>query len=425
MSTIAQFEIIVPFTTWARALTPMLSNRALVATGALIRDPTRDPVGLLVEELRVSAKPPTGGDFPPLGDWLAVAVMNNDARDTPEAWIRRLEPRFAQMLVILLIGTGQKRGQWRGWTVERGASRALAGLRIVGPGMVQARAAGFDDFHDESDPERWMRLAGALGERVFAKVRRAAVSVIGCSRNGNLCAASLASLGVRKLTLVDGAILRSHHLDAFILASERDCGNNKAIVLGQRLESFRSDLAISAHPKPLDSSMAATVFDGADFAVTCADQNGDGARLITAHEAKSRLIPHLDIGTGVTRTALGERQIAADVRLLLPGAGCIRCVGGVSDLDQAEYELYAVPGALPRRPPLPWDARGRLGSRITINSIACSCGIESWLDLLEGTLAGSIWHRLRWQPGRALEVHSGLVAAGTGCKLCGMKKDAD
>ena len=100
-------------------------------------------------------------------------------------------------------------------------------------------------------------------------------------------------------------------------------------------------------------------------------------------------------------TETGERQLAADVRLLLPGAGCIRCVGGLADMEQAEYEFHAPPGAFLAGPPHHWNARGRLGSLITLNSLAVSFGVQSWLDLLERHAASSIWHRLRWREGEA------------------------
>jgi hypothetical protein len=109
------------------------------------------------------------------------------------------------------------------------------------------------------------------------------------------------------------------------------------------------------------------------------------------------------------------------VRLLLPRAGCIRCVGGLADMEQAEYEFHAPPGALPRRPPAPWNASGRLGSLITLNSLAVSHGVQSWLDLLEGTLATSIWHRLRWESEGGLDVDSAIVSAQEGCSNCSPK----
>src|SRR5205814_279360 len=120
---------------------------------------------------------------------------------------------------------------------------------------------------------------------------------------------------------------------------------------------------------------------GVDLVVTCVDR--DGARLRAAYWARERLTPHLDIGAGVSRLAAGQRLLAADVRLLLPAAGCIRCVGGLGDSEGAEYELHAPPGALPRRPARAWDTGGRLGSLVTLNGLAVSFGVQSWLDLLD------------------------------------------
>jgi len=411
-----QFEVIVAFAIWRQALMPMLTNPGLVATGALVRDPGRLPTGLLVRELTASAAPQTGAAYPPLSDWIAVAAPAGEAPDTPQEWLRRLQPRFAQMLVILLVGFGQHRAGWKGWTVERGTIRPLAGLRIVGPGMVHAELSPPVDLLPALENARWERLRGAVGNHTLVKLRTAQVAVIGCSRTGTLAAGMFAALGVRGLTLVDGDAIEAHNLDGMLLATEADIGTNKAVTLGRRLVEFRPDAAVRAIMRPLNSRASEEALGGADLIVTCVDQ--DGARLRAARHARARLTPHLDIGTGITLTAPGERQLAADVRLLLPGAGCVRCVGGLGDWEQAEYELHAPPGALPRRPAEPWNARGRLGSLITLNSLAVSFGVQSWLDLLDGSLSASIWHRLRWRLGSGLEVHSAPVGAGNQCGLC-------
>jgi molybdopterin/thiamine biosynthesis adenylyltransferase len=381
----------------------------------LVRDPSRQPAGLLVEQLTASGPTRTGAAFPPLADWIAVAAPVDEALDDPATWIRRLEPRFAQLLAILLVGLGRERSGWRGWTVERGVIRPLAGLRIVGPGMVHAGAALPEDLLADGDAARWSRLRGAVGEAAFAKLRAAQAAVIGCSRTGTLAAGLLAALGVRGLVLLDGDTVEPHNLDGMLLTTPADVGQNKAVALGRRLVAFQPDLLVKAVPRHLDSLAAEGVLPGVDLLVTCVDQ--DAACLRAAHWARERLTPHLDIGAGVTRTT-GGRQLAADVRLLLPGDGCLRCVGGLGDAEQAAYELHAPSGALPRRPPEAWDARGRLGSLVTLNSMAVSFGVQSWLDLLDGSLAGSIWHRLRWLPGQGLEVHAALVGPGDGCPVC-------
>lgn len=287
----------------------------------------------------------------------------------------------------------------------------LAGLRVVGPGMVRAGITEPDD-----DPARWTRLRGAVGERAYAKLRDAAVAVVGCSRTGTPVATMLAALGVRHLTVIDGDAVEIHNLDGMLLATPADVGSNKAVALARRLVEFRPDFTVRAVARPLDSTHPTPSDGRLDLVATCVDQ--DAPRLRVAHWARETLTPHLDIGTGVTRSPDGGRLLAADVRLLLPGLGCVSCVGSLRDLDQAEYELYAPPGALPRRPAEPWDARGRLGSLATLNGLAASVGVQSWLDLLDGPLAGSVWHRLRWRPGTGLEANAALVTAAEGCPVC-------
>src|SRR5262249_38711446 len=155
------FEVIVPFPTWRQAVMPLLANPARVATGTLLRDPGRVPAGLLIDRLAVGNSPRTGSDFSPLADWIAVAAPRDEAALDPESWLRRLQPRFAQTLVILLIGFGPRRQSWRGWTAERGVLQPLAGLRIVGPGMVHASAEPSTPEPSEATLARWSRLRGA------------------------------------------------------------------------------------------------------------------------------------------------------------------------------------------------------------------------------------------------------------------------
>jgi hypothetical protein len=413
MKTMPTFEIIIPLTVWRPALMRLSANRSQIAVGPFERDPWREPTGLLVSELRLTNQS-RGADYAPMGDWIVVAAPDGEPPANPEAWIQRLEPRFAQMLVILLVGYGPDRSDWRGWIVERGVIQPIAGLRIIGPRMVHASSLPISISEDH--PERWSRVRGSMDEATFAKLRNAKVGVIGCSRTGTLIATTLAALGVRELTLIDGDKIEHHNLDGMILANEADIGDSKAIVLGRRLIDYRPDLLVRAVGKPFLNRATEVHLAGADLIVTCVDR--DAPRLRAAIWAREHLTPHLDIGAGVTRNANGDRLLAADVRLMLPGSGCACCVGGLTDREQAEYELHAPPGALPRRPEEPWNARGRLGSLITLNSMAVSTGVQSWLDLLEGSLGGSIWHRLRWIPGTGLQSNAALVGAGPGCYIC-------
>lgn len=407
--TATDYELVIPDADWRAAVRPLLADPARWATGRLVRADRRPTGELLARDLTAAAR--TGADLPPLADWLAVAAPAGDPPADPAEWLGRLQPRPAQLLALLLVGFGPDRAGWRGWVIEGDSVRPLAGFRVVGPGMLRVGPA------DAPAPPDWSRLVGAVGDRAFAQLRAAEVVLVGCSRTGTQAAVQLAALGVRRLTLIDGDRVEPHNLDGMVLNGPADVGVNKAVALGRRLVEGRQDLCVTAVNRPLDSSRPDPTAGRPDLLVTCVDR--DAPRFRAAVWARRRLVPHLDIGTGVTRLPTGERQLAADVRLLLPGAGCVRCVGGLGDPDQAEYELYAPPGALPRRPADRWDAGGRLGSLVTLNGLAVSAGVQSWLDLLGGSLAGSVWHRLRWRPGAGPEWHSGLVTAAAGCRVCG------
>ena len=193
--TASQFEAIASYTTWRQAVMPLLGNHELVATGPLLRDPGRRPTGLLINQLTPNPRR-TGAAYPPLGDWIAVAAPGGEPPADPAAWVQHLEPRFAQLLVVLLVGFGRNRSDWRGWTMERGVTRPLAGLRIVGPKMVHAVAVQPIDFMAESDAERWSRVQGVVGAATFAKLRETSVAVIGCSRSG-ICLFESVGISIR------------------------------------------------------------------------------------------------------------------------------------------------------------------------------------------------------------------------------------
>jgi hypothetical protein len=410
----SQFELVISFDVWRSALMRLSADPNLIAASSLERDPWRDPTGLLAYELQLSLNA-KGADYPPIGDWMIVAAPGGEPPIDPEAWVRRLEPCFAQLLVVLLVGFGPDRTDWRGWVIERGQVQPLVGLRIIGPGMVHVGHLPVDRTEDQL--ARGSRLRGALGERIFTKVHEFKVAVIGCSRSGTIMASTLAALGVGEIILIDGDQIEPHNLDGMILSREEDLGASKAIALGQRLVEFRSDLLVKAVPKPFANRAAELNLAGVDLVVTCVDR--DAPRLRAARWAREYLTIHLDIGAGVTRTDAGDRQLAADVRLMLPGSGCVCCVGGLADREQAEYEFHIPPGALPRRSDENWGTRGRLGSLITLNSLAVSIGVQSWLDLLDGSLGGSIWHRLRWVPGVGLQANAALVGSAPRCEVCG------
>lgn len=411
----SKFEVVMASSDWSNVVRPLSANPTRMAVMQLQRQ--GGVRGRLVaSQPELQSIGAAGQNFPPLASWLAIALPNGSAPATPDDWISRIKPRFAQLCVILLVGLDDDRAGWCGWSVERGVVQPLSRFCVIGANMLELDQIS-DATEDTEDALRWTRTIEAVGGRAtHDRVRKATVNLIGCSRAGTLAATMFTALGVRRLTLLDGDKIEPHNLDGMFLATPEDIGSNKAVTLGRRLVDFRPELAATVLPRRFGVKLSEPTLEDADLVVTCVDQ--DGPRLRAARMARQQLIPHLDIGTGVRTGDDGQRVIAADVRLLLPGEGCVRCVGGLGDLEAAEYENWAPPGALPLRGSQPWHAAGRLGSLITVNSMAVATGIQSWLDLLAGDLPGSIWHRLRWQIGGSWEVESGIVGADEDCTVC-------
>jgi hypothetical protein len=402
-----EYQLILPHAIWRAAVMPLLTGAATLAAGPLRRDPTRTPLGLIVDQLRLDA-PATGNDQAPIADWLVLTTR--DLPHAPDAWRQLLRPWRSQALVVLVVGLGSDSAGWRGWVFEHGEIRPLAGFRIVGPGMV---SVGTDLSETPPDDETWSRLQHAVGLRTFAKLRQASVGIVGASRLGSQVAFQCSSLGVRRLVLVDSDLIENHNVVGMPSIQAAYAGQPKVTALAATLTAFRPDLAVTALAQPLAKAQDRL----RDLGLLVTTVDNDGPRLLAAHWTRRHAVVHLDIGTGVTQQDT-ERLVATYVRLFIPGMGCIRCVGGLGDLDQAEYELHTSPGALPRRPPEAWNARGRLGSLPTLNAMAAATGVQLWLDLLDGTLTASTWHRLRWHPGTGWERASSLARAGEGCPLC-------
>lgn len=245
MTATEHFESVIPRQDWQRVVPRLLREPGRLAVGRLQRNPHPLSYELLVQDLEIAPDTPNGAQFPPLADWLVLAGPDAAGGVDPQAWIAQLRPRFAQLLSVIVLGLGEQHAGWDGWAVLGGVVRPLAGLRVVGAGMLRISRQGLAEPDDAAEvTERWSRTRGALGDDACRKIRLARVALIGVSRTGSMLAYELAALGVRGLTLVDPDRIEIHNLDAMLGVAEADIGQKKVAVLARRLAEFRGDLAI-------------------------------------------------------------------------------------------------------------------------------------------------------------------------------------
>lgn len=316
---------------------------------------------------------------------------------------------YSPPTVVVRLNSNFDSFTWEGYVLEGNKRWPLSELIFVKPGLPSD--AGTQTL---THSLRWSRLGGALGN-VAHLLRSQKVMVIGAGRNGSAVLLQLSLLGVEALTIVDHDVLKLENLDATIGVFPSQVGQKKARAIAQSLCKNRDDLSVTCVEQKAHSRDVLDAARTCDLIISCVDN--DTARLAAAKISRRLLRPHLDVGTGVTESEDGGRVIAGDVRFLLPGEGCVNCVGGLRDRYAAEIELRHPPNALKRGRPQSWNQE-RLGSLITINSMTVSIGIQIWLDFLSGTLPGSIWHRSRWVEGSGLETDHSTVGESRICDIC-------
>lgn len=358
--------------------------------------------------------------FHPPEIWHAAALAATLAGDLPDT------PTCA-----ILLGSGTEVGQFTGMCTVGDQIAPVHSLRVVGAGMHRLAAV---DFHAVSRDtpwpgaaERWSRVIGAMGgQGVWQRLVALHVCIVGMGRIGSLVATTLVQQGVRTLSVIDPDTLEEWNLDAMDAVTMQDLGRLKAMAVAEHLRQRFPYTRITAVPRSVMSAEARLVARRADILVCCVDD--DAARLYTGGLACCYAKPLLDVGTGIfydqapqlpaqpTRPApvlglLPQRTLGADVRLIVPGDGCLLCWGGVAQPREAIQRWRT---SQPRRP---WHVE-RAGSLRSLNAMAAHLSIRLLEDLVAGRLTRSVWLRFETDAHGVPTLRHLLARRRPTCTLC-------
>lgn len=341
------------------------------------------------------------------------------------AWTFRVEhdPPYPSVC-LLQIGTASERGAFTGIFASGDRIVPIRRLHLVGTGMKQFAATDFRQPVRQPRPEegeRWSRLIGALGgAEVWQRLTNLSLTIVGIGRTGSLIAAALARLGCRHVTLIDPDRLELHNVEAMDLVTSAEIGGFKAEVVARQMRELNSHLEVRPLTRSVFSQEAQHALKSAHVIICAVDHQA--ARLVTGALATVYLKPWLDIGTGVFRGGdmlehqLGEvgpstLHLGADVRLILPGDGCLLCWGGVADLSQA-LRNWGQP-----QEPRDWRME-RAGSLRSLNMLAVATGLRWLEELVMGRLTASIWQRVETNSQGIAEWRVMPRRRDPACRLC-------
>ncbi|MGH8477259.1 MAG: ThiF family adenylyltransferase [Methylococcales bacterium] len=259
--------------------------------------------------------------------------------------------------------------------------------------------------------KRWSRTRGALGgDGVWQRWIDCPMAIIGTGRSGSLLAEALSRSGVRRLTLIDPDIIEPHNLAEMSLVIESDVGKPKSRAIAERLRSMNSGWSeIDARVCDLTDQSARQAIAAHPLIWQCVD-NG-AARIAGGMLAAAYHRVLIDIATGVHMDS--QRRMGADLRLILPGEGCILCFGGVHNRREAlETLLSGTPQAH-----ADWTAQ-RAGSLRSLNLIAVGFALRLAEDLVAERVTGSTWLHLEFDEHGSANLEYPSVSPSTDCLLC-------
>lgn len=360
----------------------------------------------------------------------------------PAAADARRFPRLSTVVGTLWIGAGPMRGAVWGAVHLDEHSVPLQELYLVGAGMYRLTLAPSQDVHPGAAPRHALqqstrdqrldptimrsRTMGALGgEAVWQRLAGLRVAIIGVGRTGSIVAITLAQTGLRDIILIDPDRIAPHNLGEMMAMGWADVGRYKVEAVAEALQEVaqkQDGYPVSSYatlPVPITADAARTACTQADVLICCADHNT--SRVTVGHLAAWYHKVLLDIGTGTFFHASPEegasrpdRTQGMDIRLILPGDGCLLCWGNAADLAQTVDDLAH------NRPfgrQQAWHEE-RAGSLLALNQTAAGRGISMLQDLVGERIHVSTWEQI------AIDAHGKLLSPAypprreEPCRLC-------
>lgn len=265
--------------------------------------------------------------------------------------------------------------QLGGWCAEPLDEVRIPGARMERwvPGVLPAALDGA-----VARDGAFTRYHGALGGReTHERLRALRAFGAGMGRLNSLMATALVKAGVGTVAFADHDRVEPHNLDATETLAEGVLGLPKVDAVARFLRAVApTGTSIRGIAERVDGPNAVAAALQSDLIFSAPDQ--DRARLIASLIAVSHHRVHLDLGVGVRTDPAGGFQAGADIRLVVPGDGCLLCLGGL--------DLH--------RPILADWRRARAGSLRSFNSAVAGQGMLLLERLVAGDVTRSVWLRL-------------------------------
>ena len=165
------------------------------------------------------------------------------------------------------------------------------------------------------------------------------VALVGAGGTGSLIVQALAGLGIGEgkgmLILIDPDCIEKSNLPRIPYAFPMDIAKPKVKAARQYIKSKNPKIKVIAIPKSVQEEKVQRILKQAHIILGAVDS--EGARKILTQISEQACIPYIDTGTEIIPENQGYHA-GGQVRVMLPGKGCLICINGI-DLSEAALDL--------------------------------------------------------------------------------------
>jgi molybdopterin/thiamine biosynthesis adenylyltransferase len=218
------------------------------------------------------------------------------------------------------------------WLRDRNRTE-LAEVVIPSGNLLRLRPAPAVASRSDPARDRQARLFGDLGQEVLHRMR---VAVVGAGGVGSVLVELLARLGVGDLVLIDDDTVDDEgtNLPRMIAAEPDDTGKPKTELAARNARRANPDIQLTILNTRVEHADARRALTTCDWIFLAADTHA--ARHWVNASANQYLIPATQAGVKIPVNQAGDvGEIYGNVRLVLPGAGCMWCNGLIDPTELA------------------------------------------------------------------------------------------
>lgn len=363
----------------------------------------------------------------------APAQLSAPSLPTAEDWLNTHAPAWrlacrALRPVLVLLWLSRAGAVFLGWRNPHGEWAGVPRLELPGSGLrrvymqrmpelVRSALPFSEHSADASTPGtpapdqgRYSRPREALGDGVLHTLQTRTTTFIGLGRTGAPMVHSAVRLGMPVLGL-DPDVVEAHNLDGeFSPLLE---GWTKASALRKQLTSIaRPGADVDLRSLDVASPAAGNLISACDGAIVTSVDNSRALLMSNAWALALNRV-HIVVASGLgSPGGLAE----AEIRVLLPGEGCVLCVGGLAEpLERVREQLLQ-----PHAPRIVDFRQERPGSLRSWSVLAGHHALRALEQVAAGRIRHSLFRRLTEQADGGLQVQERHVLQPLGQPACPM-----